>query len=105
MFLVNNVHFYAAGIRVARLAPIDPGVARHSFLDHQTTRCLGSLFRDETDTTTWRIEIDNLRIMTPSHCRGWFGGVFYDARQIDGAALIDEEVWRSNYNGDRLDYC
>lgn len=57
---VNNVDFYAARIRVARLAPIDPGVARYSFLDHQATRCLGPLFRDETDTATWRIEIDNL---------------------------------------------
>lgn len=43
-----------------------------------------------------------LRIMTPGHRRGWLGGVFYDARQIDGAALIDEEVWRSDYNGDWL---
>lgn len=42
--------------------------------------------------------------MTPGHRRGWFGGVFYDARQIDGAALIDEEVRRSDYNGYRLDY-
>lgn len=40
--------------------------------------------------------------MTPGHRRGWFGGVFYDARQIDGAAFIDEEVWRSDYNGDWL---
>lgn len=61
---VDNVHLYAAGIRVARLAPIDPGVARYSFLDHQTTCCLGPLFRDETDTATWRIEIDNLDRIT-----------------------------------------
>jgi len=61
---VNNVHLYAARIRVARLAPIDPGIARYSFLNHQTARCLGPLFRDETDTATWRIEIDNLDRIT-----------------------------------------
>lgn len=31
---VNNVYFDAAGIRVAWLAGVDPGVARHGFLDH-----------------------------------------------------------------------
>lgn len=41
-------------------------------------------------------------VMTPGHRRRWFGSVFYDARQIDGAALIDEEVRRSDYNGFRL---
>lgn len=57
---VNNVHLYAAGIRIARLAPVNPGVARHGFLDHQTTRSLGTFFSDQTDTTTWRVEINNL---------------------------------------------
>lgn len=104
MFLVNNVHLYAAGIRVARLALVNTGVTRHSFLYHQTTRCFRALFRNEADTTARRVKIDGLRVMTPSHRRGWLGGVFYDARQVDGAALIDEEIRRSDYNGYRLDY-
>lgn len=54
------MHLYAAGIRVARLASVNAGVAGHSFLNHQTTRCFRALFRDETDTTTRRIEIDDL---------------------------------------------
>lgn len=104
MFLVNNVHFYPGGIRVARLAHVDPGVARHGFLDHQTARCFGPLLGDEADTAARRIEIDNLRVMTPNHHRRWLRGVSYDARQVDGAALIDEEFRLSDYNGYRLDY-
>lgn len=105
VFLVNNVHLYTTGICVARFTFIDPGVARYGFLDHQTTRRFGSFFRNKTDTTARRIEIDNVRIMTPSHRRWWFRSVFYDTRQVDGAALIDEEIRRSDYNGYRLDYC
>lgn len=61
---VNNVHLYNTGIRVARFTSIDPGVAWHGFLDHQTTRRLGSFFRNETDTTARRIKIDNLGKIT-----------------------------------------
>lgn len=61
---VNNVHFYPGGIRVARLAHVDPGVARHGFLDHQTARCFGPLLGDEADTAARRIEIDNLDKIT-----------------------------------------
>lgn len=57
---VNNVHLYTTGICVARFTFIDPGVARYGFLDHQTTRRFGSFFRNKTDTTARRIEIDNL---------------------------------------------
>lgn len=104
VFLVNNVHLYTTGIRVARFTSIDPGVAWHGFLDHQTTRRLGSFFRNETNTTARRIEIDNVRVMAPSHRRGWLRSVFYDTCQVDGAALIDEEIRRSDYNGYRLNY-
>lgn len=55
------MHFYAAGIRVARFAAIDPGVARHGLLDHQATRCFRTLFRDETDSAARRIKIDSLK--------------------------------------------
>lgn len=58
---VNNVHLYAAGIRIARLAPVNPGVARHGFLDHQTTRCLGTFFSNQTDTAARRVEVDSLQ--------------------------------------------
>lgn len=104
MFFVDNVHLYTTGIRVARFTSIDPGVAWHGFLDHQTTRRLGSFFRDEADTTARRIEIDNFRVMTPSHRRGWLRSVLYDTRQVDSTALIDEEIRPSDYNGYRLDY-
>lgn len=40
--------------------------------------------------------------MTPGHRWGWFGGIFYDTRQIDGATFIDEEFRRSDYNGYRF---
>lgn len=58
---VNYVHLYTTGIRVTRLACVDTGIARHGFLDHQTTRCFRPFFRDETNAAARRIEIDNLK--------------------------------------------
>lgn len=57
---VNNVHLYCTGIRVARLARVVTGIARHGFLDHQATRCFGTFLRDEADAAARRVEIDNL---------------------------------------------
>jgi len=69
---VNNVHLYTTGIRIAWLAPVNPGVARHGFLDHQTTRCLGTFFSYQTDTATRRVEIDNLHQKTSQYIHIFF---------------------------------
>lgn len=57
----------------------------------------------ETLTTFYLLNRNaHLPVVTPNHQGGRLGGESYDAREVDGAAFIDEEVRSSDYRGYRL---
>lgn len=56
----DDVHPDAAGVGVAGLAGVDPGVRGHGALYHESARRLGSLLRNQAYSAPRRVEIDFL---------------------------------------------
>uniref|UniRef100_A0A1B6DWP6 Uncharacterized protein n=1 Tax=Clastoptera arizonana TaxID=38151 RepID=A0A1B6DWP6_9HEMI len=87
----------SGAVSIGRVTSVQSGICRGSFLYEQSAGGDCTFDSDQTDTSSWGIEVYELFVVRPDHMRGRLRGEGHQAGEVDGAAKVDEH-FRASYD-------
>lgn len=90
---IQNVNDDCLGVGVGGVAGVLARIGRVSSLYQEVAYGNVAFLSDHRDTSSRRVVVDLIGVVSPKYGRGRLWAVLHYAREIDGTTLVDVHLW------------